>query len=164
MTRITEWYSRLMAAPDDYGVVIDAYEHYMEQYDEGVAEANEMVKDGPKMAADSAMKLPGIAGYRYAQLQEIEQIIGFLENREKRLLGAKRRQFREHYARELTDSMVEKYAETDLDLLDLAETRNFFALVRNKFLALTKQHEYLHFQLTNVAKLREKGIEGTRFA
>jgi hypothetical protein len=154
------WYSRLTSNPDDLSPIADAYDYYMEQYEDGVQESNALVKRGERMD-EASTRLPGISAYRFAQLQEIEQIIGFLENREKRLLGAKRRAFREHYNRELTDSMVEKYAETDPDVLDMAEIRNMFALARNKFLALTKQHEYLHFQLTNLTKLREKGIEGT---
>jgi hypothetical protein len=154
------WYSKLTSDPDDLSPIADAYDYYIEQYEQGVHESNALVKRGNRVEQASTL-LPGISGHRFAQLQEIEQIIGFLENREKRLLGAKRRSFREHYNRELTDSMVEKYAETDPDVLDLAEIRNMFALARNKFLSLTKHHEFLHFQLTNITKLREKGIEGT---
>lgn len=154
------WYATLTAAPDDLSPVADAYDYYMEQYHDGFRETNALVKRGERVE-EAAARLPGISGYRFAQLQEIEQIMGFLENREKRLLGIKRRLFREHYNRELTDSMVEKYAETDPDVLDMAEIRNMFALVRNKFLSLTKHHEYLHFQLSNITKLRENGIEGT---
>lgn len=164
MNKITKWYSQLTANPDDLTPVVDAYEAYMDEYEEGCREANDLSNQGPKVAMDVAMKLPGIAAYRWSQLQEIEQIICFLENREKRLLGVKRRHFREHYARELNNSMVEKYAESDPDVLDLAEIRNMFALVRNKFLALTKQHEMLHFQISNVAKLKDKGIESSRWS
>jgi hypothetical protein len=163
MTKITKWYSQLTANPDDLTPVLDAYEAYMDEYEEGIREANDLSNRGPQGAMDSAMRLPGIYAYRWAQLQEIEQIIGFLENREKRLLGVKRRHFREHYARDLNDSMVEKYAESDPEVLDLAEIRNMFALVRNKFLALTKQHEILNYQISNVAKLKDKGIEGSRW-
>ncbi len=156
----TLWYSKLVSAPDDLSPVLDAYDHYMTEYENGKAEANDLVNRGVRGAIDSAMKLPGIAGHRFVQLQEIEQIMGFLENREKRLMGLKRRQYKEHYKRDLNDSMVERYSESDPDVLDLAEIRNMFSLVRNKFLALTKQHEYLHYQLSNVAKLKDKGIEG----
>lgn len=154
------WYGQLRSKPTDLSPITDAYDYYLEQYEKGLAETHALTRRGEKVE-NAAMSLPGYSGYRFAQLQEIEQLIGFLENQEKRLLGAKRRLFREHYNRELTDSMVEKYAETDPDLLDLAEIRNMFALVRNKFLSLTKHHENLHFQLSNIIKLRERGIEGT---
>lgn len=159
---MNKWYVKLLGDPDDLSPVTDAYDHYMQQYEAGRAEADSLVRPSNQVA-DAARKLPGEAAYRYAQLQEIEQIMAFLENREKRMIGVKRRKFREHYNRELNDSMVEKYAETDPEVLDLAEIRNMFALVRNKFLALTKHHEYLHFQISNIAKLKDKGIEGVRF-
>ncbi len=159
--KITPWYSKLMASPDDYTPVMEAYDFYMEEYEKAMAEANELSKEAKRAPAMVALKLPGIYSYRWNQLQEMDQILAFLENREKRVLGQKRRQFREHYARELNDSMVEKYAETDTEVLDIAETRNFFGLVRNKFLGVTKCHEYLHFQLHNIAKLRDAGIEGS---
>lgn len=154
------WYSRLISDPRDLSPITDAYDYYMEQYEDGVAETNDLVKRGEKVE-NAATTLPGFSGFRFAQLQEIEQLLTFMEHQELRLLGTKRRLFREHYNRELTDSMVEKYATTEADVIDLMEIRNMFALVRNKFLALTKHHENLHFQLSNLIKLREKGIEGT---
>jgi hypothetical protein len=160
LTKATKWYLALTSNPDDLSPIADAYDYYMDQYEDGRTEANALVARGNQVI-DAASRLPGITGYRFAQLQEIEQIMAFMENREKRLLGIKRRQFREHYNRELNDSMVEKYAETDPDVLDLAEIRNMFALVRNKFLALTRHHEYLHFQISNITKLRQADFDAT---
>jgi len=162
--KITPWYSKLMATPDDYGPIMDAYDHYMEEYEKATIEANDLAKEAQRSPSVVALKIPGVASYRWNQLQEIEQILSFLENREKRVLGQQRRHYREHYARELTDSMVEKFSETSTEVLDIAETRNFFALARNKFLGLTKCHEYLHFQLHNVAKLRDAGIDNAKLA
>ena len=151
---MANWYAKLTATPDDYSPVADAYDHYMDQYEEATKEVNNLMKRTDKASLQIAgSRIPGIVGFRYAQLQEIEQILSFLENREKRMLGTKRRKFREHYQRELTDSMVEKFAETDPDLLDLVEIRNMFALVRNKYLGLTKQLEYAHFQVGHLTKL-----------
>jgi hypothetical protein len=156
------WYSLLVNDPENFGPVVDAYDYYVEQYEEGRKEADGLMRRGKSIEA-AKMALPGITDYRYNQLQEADQIIGFLQNREKRLLGVNRRRYREHYNRELTDGMVEKYAETDPDLLDIAEIRNNFALVRNKLLALTKHHEVLHFQLLSIGKLRAAGIQGAVF-
>lgn len=154
------WYGMLVGDSSDLAPLTPAYAYYMEQYEDGVAETDALTKRGEKVE-DASLKLPGLSGHRFGQLQEIEQIMAFLENQEKRLLGVKRRLFREHYNRELTDSMVEKYSESDPEILDMAEIRNMFALVRNKFLALTRYHEKLHFQLTNITGLRKQGIEGT---
>jgi hypothetical protein len=160
MTNISEYYSNLTSSPEDLSPVADAYDYYMDQYDTAFKELNALLKRGASLDAASR-EIPGQTGYRMAQLQEIEQIMGFLENREKKVLGEKRRMFREHYNRELSDTMVEKYASTDPDLLELAEIRNMFSLVRNKFLMLSKQLEYAHFQITNLCKMRTAGIEGT---
>ena len=37
------------------------------------------------------------------------------------------------------------------------------ALLRNKFLGLTKGYEYLHFQIGNIIHLRKAGIEDANF-
>ena len=159
MANTTQWYSQLTANPEDSSPVADAFDYYMDQYEEAVRETNALLKKGAFLQ-EAGRKIPGIMGYRYAQLQEIEQIISFLENREKRLLGVKRRHYREHYNKELTDSMVEKFAETDPDLLDMVEIRNMFALVRNKYLGISKQLESAHFQIGHLTKLAEANLDG----
>ena len=153
------FYNRLIGDPDDFSPVADAVEYYTQQYDEAYEEAKLLVQKG-KPIEQACRTLPGIVAYRYRQLQEIEQIMKFLENREKRLLGIKRRAYRETYHRDLNDATVERYAESDQELLMLAEVRNMLALVRNKFLGLSRQHEYMHFQLTNMTRLRAAGVEG----
>jgi hypothetical protein len=146
-----------MLTNDNLAPILEAFDYYMKEYEEAKVEADELMKRGNRLD-EASRRIPGMAGYRFAQLQEIEQLLNFLENRENRLLGVKRRTYKEHYPRIMNDSMIEKYAETDPELLDLAEIRNLFALVRNKFLSITKQHEYIHYQINNLTKLREKGI------
>lgn len=157
-----QYYSKLVNDPANLSPIVDAYEYYMDQYEEGTKEANALMKRGQSLETAS-IKISGIVGYRYGQLQECEQILSFLENRETRLIGQKRRLYREHYNRELTDSMVEKYSTTDSEVLDLVEIRNMFALVRNKFLGLSKHLEYLHYQISNLTKLRQAGIDTSPF-
>jgi hypothetical protein len=53
--------------------------------------------------------------------------------------------------------------EADDEVLALAMIRNRLALIRNKFLAVTKQHEYLHFQLSNLTKLIVAGVNDAVF-
>lgn len=158
MAKTTLWYGALTSNPDDYSPVADAFDHYMEQYEEAVKEADILLKKGKGLLNDAQLKIAGLWGFRYGQLQEIEQILSFLENREKRVLGVKRRQYREHYQRELTDSMVEKYADSDPELLDLVEIRNMFALVRNKYLGLTKHLEMAHYQIGHATKMVHEGV------
>jgi hypothetical protein len=156
------WYSLLISDPENTDPLSEAYDYYIEQYDEGRREADLFMRNGKPIEA-AKIAISSISAYRYDQLQGIEQLMEFLENREKRLKGVKRRLFREHYNRELNDSMVERYVESDADVLNLVEVRNWFALVRNKFLALTKQHEIIHYQLLSVGKLRAAGIVGSVF-
>ncbi len=157
------WYQRLASNPSDLTPLADAYLHYQAEYEIGVREANELSQRS-SLIIESASTLPGMWEYRVGQLQEIEQIMGFLENQEKLLLGIKRRHYKEAYNRDLSDNMIEKYASTDIDVVSLAETRNTFSLVRNYFLSLTKQYEALHYQIKNIVALKANGIEGARFS
>jgi hypothetical protein len=61
----------------------------------------------------------------------------------------------------LAPPTAEKYVEADDDVLAIATLINQLEFVRNKFEALSKQHEYLHFQLTNITKLLAAGVNDT---
>lgn len=155
MSSDRSWYRRVVQDPDDFSPVLEAIDYFDAQY----AQACTEVDVRGRRLEEIEKQLPGIVGYRYAQLQELESIMDYLEIREKAVLGTKRRHYLEHYNRALSDRMVEKFAEADQEVIAIAELRNHVAAVRNRFVALSRQHEYLHFQLGNVTKLRVAGIE-----
>ena len=67
--------------------------------------------------------------------------------------------FLEHYNRQLTSRDVEKYIEGEQDVVDLTHLINEFALLRNKYIGLTKALDAKQFQLNNIIKLRAAGLE-----
>ena len=149
------WHEKIVSSPD-LSPVLDAISYYESQYEEACAEAAAL---SGRRLQEVQTRLPGIVGYRYAQQSELDDIIDYLEIRELALLGQKRRHYLEHYNRALSDRMVERFAEAEDDVVAMKELRNRVAAVRNRFVALSRQHEYLHFQLTNVTRLRCAGIE-----
>jgi hypothetical protein len=150
------WYKKIVADLGDVGRVSEALEYFDEQYREANAE---MAALSGKRLIEAETKLPGIVGYRYEQYSELVAIIDYLQIREDAMIGVKRRHYLEHYNRALSDRMVEKFTESDADVIALRELRSYVTVMRNKFEALSKHHEYLHFQLTNITKLRVAGLD-----
>jgi hypothetical protein len=147
------WYSRIVR---DSEAVLGAIDYFEAQYLDAITEIQNL--KGQRLL-DVQSNLPGIVGFRYEQLTEMESIMEYLEIREAAVVGEQRRHYVEHYNRALTDRMVEKFAESHPDVIALREVRNHVAAVRNKFVALSKQHEYLHYQLLSIVKLRVAGLD-----
>jgi len=107
----------------------------------------------------ASREMPGIVEYRFNQLQEIEAILEQLNIQLRKIRSAKFRQFTEHYNRALTSRDAEKYVDGEPEVCDMDAIVNEFALVRNKFLGLTKALDIKQWQLSNVVKLRVAGME-----
>lgn len=107
----------------------------------------------------ASREMPGIVEYRFNQLQEIEAILEQLNIQLRKIRSAKFRQFTEHYNRALTSRDAEKYVDGEPEVCDMDSIVNEFALVRNKFLGLTKALDIKQWQLSNVVKLRVAGME-----
>jgi len=151
------WYSRVIRDPDDLAPIAAACDYFEEQYRDANQEVDIKQLRGIRVE-EIEKRLPGIVGFRYGQLQELEAILGYIQIRETGLKGTRRRHYLEHYNRALTPTTAEKYVEADDEVLALAMVRNRVALTRNRFLGLSKQHEYLHYQLTNITKLLAAGV------
>lgn len=150
------WHGRIVA-DGDLALVLDACKFFEAEYYAAVAEVDIERLRGNRLE-DVEKRLPGIIGYRYHQLQEIDAILGYLEIRQTAVKGARRRHYMEHYNRNLTPTTVEKYVEADEDVVAMAILCNHVSLARNRFVALSKQHEYLHFQLGNITRLLVAGV------
>jgi hypothetical protein len=148
------WYDRITADPDDLTPLVDCFAYYEKQ----LLEAREELDVVGRIEV-MAKKLPGLAEYRFNQLQELEAILKYLNIRLDKVRGQRFRFYMEKYDRELKSSDAEKFAAGDDAVIDLALMINHVALLRNKFLGVSKGIEYLHFQIGNVVKLRVAGIE-----
>jgi len=148
------WYGRITADPDDLSPLVECFAYYEAQLEEARKELNvsgriEVIQK----------KLPGMAEYRYNQLQELEAILRYLELKFNKAKGKAHRHYMEKYDRALTSRDAEKYADSDDEVLEIALLVNQVSLLRNKFLGVSKGIEYLHFQIGNITKLRVAGIE-----
>jgi hypothetical protein len=153
---VTSWYGRIVST-DDLSLVLDACDFFETEYDEAVKEVDMRLLRGLRVE-EIEKRLPGIVGYRNHQFQEIEAILGYLVIRQTAIKGARRRHYLEHYQRTLNPNTVEKYVEADNEVLAMATLYNQALFIRNKFIALSKQHEFLHYQLTNITKLIVAGV------
>ncbi len=107
----------------------------------------------------AAANMPGIVELRYAQLQEIEAILEYLNIELRRLRSQLFRKYLETYQRALTSRDVEKYVDGESDVVDMEKIINEFALLRNKWLGITKALDVKQWQLSNIIKLRVAGME-----
>jgi hypothetical protein len=107
----------------------------------------------------ASASLPGIVEHRFNQLQEIEAILEYLNIENRRLRSKTFKKFLENYNRALTSRDADKYVDGESDVVDMEKIINEFALLRNKWLGITKGLDQKQWQLTNIVKLRVAGME-----
>ena len=107
----------------------------------------------------AAANMPGIVELRYGQLQEIEAILEYLNIELRRLKSQHFRKYLENYQRALSSRDCEKYVDGESDVVYFEKIINEFALLRNKWLGITKSLEIKQWQLSNIIKLRVAGME-----
>jgi hypothetical protein len=107
----------------------------------------------------AAANMPGIVEHRFNQLQEIEAVLEFLNIELRRLKSHYFRKYLENYQRALSSRDCERFVEGEADVVDFEKIINEFALLRNKWLGITKALDQKQWQLTNIVKLRVAGME-----
>lgn len=106
-----------------------------------------------------AAELPGVVEHRFAQLQEIEAVLEYLNIKLRKERSAEFKKFLESYNKALSSRDAEKYVDGVKGIVDLTMLINEVALLRNKFLGISKGFEQKSFSLSNIVKLRTAGIE-----
>jgi hypothetical protein len=145
------WYSKVSK---DIGNIPDAILYFENE----LLEARRECKISGNIEKASAA-MPGIVELRYAQLQEIEAILEYLNIELRRLRSQFFRKYLENYQRALSSRDVEKYVDGEADVVDFEKIINEFALLRNKWLGVLKALDIKQWQLSNVIKLRVAGME-----
>ena len=107
----------------------------------------------------AAASMPGIVEQRFNQLQEIEAILEFLNIEMRQLKSHHFKKYLENYQRALSSRDCERYVEGESDVVEFEKAINEFALIRNKWLGITKALDIKQWQLSNVIKLRTAGLE-----
>ena len=145
------WYSKISK---DISHIPDAIEFYNRELDDAKIE----IKITGNIEKASA-NMPGIVEHRFCQLQEIEAILEYLNIELRRLKSQYFRKYLENYQRSLSSRDCEKYVDGESDVVDFEKIINEFALLRNKWLGITKSLDIKQWQLSNIIKLRVAGME-----
>ena len=145
------WYSKVSK---DISYIPDAIAHFELELVE--ARKDSRITGNIEKASAS---MPGIVEERFAQLQEIEAILEYLNIELRRLRSSLFRKYLETYQRALSSRDCEKFVEGESDVIDMEKIINEFALLRNKWLGITKSLDIKQWQLSNIIKLRVAGME-----
>jgi len=103
--------------------------------------------------------MPGIVEKRFGQIQEIEAILEYLNIEHRRLRSKHFRKYQETYARVLSSRDCEKYVDGESEIVDFDLLINEIALLRNKWLAVSKGLDQKSYALSNIVRLRTAGME-----
>ena len=145
------WYSRVSA---DISNVPDCIVWYEDQLE------NARIECGLKGNLEkNASALPGIVEKRFGQLQEIEAILEYLNIELRRTRTKFFKKYLENYQRALSSRDVERYVDSEADVVDMEKIINEFALLRNKWLGILKGLDQKQWQITDITKLRVAGME-----
>ena len=145
------WYSKVSK---DISYIPDAIEYFENELQD--ARTDSRISGNIEKASAN---MPGIVELRYGQLQEIEAILEYLNIELRRLKSQHFRKYLENYQRALSSRDCEKYVEGEADVVDFEKIINEFALLRNKWLGITKALDIKQWQLSNIIKLRVAGME-----
>ena len=145
------WYSKVAK---DISYIPDAVEYFTAELLEAKSDAR--ISGNLEKAAAN---MPGIVEHRFGQLQEIEAILEYLNIELRRLKSQHFRKYLENYQRALSSRDCEKFVEGESDVVDFEKIINEFALLRNKWLGITKALDQKQWQITNIVKLRVAGME-----
>lgn len=145
------WYTKVSQNIDK---IVDAVDYYENE----LSTAKQEVKISGNLEK-AAASMPGIVEHRYNQLQDIEAILEFLNIKQRQLRSKYFRKYLENYQRALSSRDVEKYVDGEAEVVDFELLINEFALLRNKWLGITKALDQKQWQITNITKLRVAGME-----
>ena len=145
------WYNKVSK---DISYIPDAVDHFNAELIEAKIDAR--ISGHLEKTAAS---MPGIVEHRFGQLQEIEAILEYLNIELRRLKSQHFRKYLESYQRALSSRDCEKFVEGEADVVDFEKIINEFALLRNKWLGITKALDQKQWQITNIVKLRVAGME-----
>lgn len=145
------WYTKVSQNID---TIVDAVAYYEAE----LATAKQEVQLSGNIER-AAASMPGIVEHRYNQLQEIEAILEFLNIELRRMRSKFFRKYLENYNRTLSSREVDKFVDGEDDIVNFELIINEFALIRNKWLGISKALDQKQWQITNITKLRVAGIE-----
>jgi len=149
---VSSWYYKVTADLSNVPAFIDYYEKELDQA------RLELSLKGKSLERHAA-ELPGLVEQRFAQLQEIEAVLEYLNIKLKQERSAEFKRFLEAYAKTLSSRDAEKYVDGVQGIVDTTLLVNEVALLRNKFLGISKGFEAKNFMTGHIIKLRVAGLD-----
>ena len=146
------WYYKVT---NDFSLIPDFIDFYETELTQARLELSLKGRSLEKHAAE----LPGLVEQRFSQLQEIEAVLEFLNIQLRKDRSVEFKKFLEAYNKTLSSRDAEKYVDGVASIVDSTVLINEVALLRNKFLSLTKGMEAKNFMLGHISKLRIAGLD-----
>jgi hypothetical protein len=155
------WVEEICSDPDNFGIILEAYEYYSDQY-ETVRSEIAVEKIRGARIRDVSARMPGLADIVHARWSEITAISDHLEILILSATQKARKFYIEGYNRTLGSHQVSDYAQADPAVIDLKKILLRIVLIQNKWEGLSKGLERLHFQLRNLIELQKAGFDDMR--
>lgn len=149
---MNSWYYRVTQDYSQIPAFIDYYEKELEQA------RLELSLKGKSLERHAA-ELPGLVEHRYSQLQEIEAVLEYMNIQLRKDRSAEFKKFLEAYNKTLSSRDAEKYVDGVSTIVDSTVLINEVALLRNKFLSISKGMEAKNFMTGHIIKLRVAGLD-----
>ena len=149
---MSSWYYKVTSDLSNIADFIDYYETELE------TARRELSLKG-KSLETHAGELPGLVEQRFAQLQEIEAVLEYLNIKLRRERSAEFKKFLEAYQKSLSSRDAEKYVDGVQAIVDSTLLVNEVALLRNKYLGISKAFEAKNFMTGHIIKLRCAGLD-----
>jgi len=149
---MSSWYYKVTSDLSNIADFIDYYEAELE------TARRELSLKGKSLEKHAA-ELPGLVEQRFAQLQEIEAVLEYLNIKLRRERSAEFKKFLEAYQKSLSSRDAEKYVDGVQAIVDSTLLVNEVALLRNKFLGISKGFEAKNFMTGHIIKLRVAGLD-----
>lgn len=149
---MSSWYYRVTG---NLGLIPDFIDYFEKEL---ITARKELSLKGMSLEKHAG-ELPGIVENRYAQLQEIEAVLEFLNIQLRKERSIHFKKFIEGYNKTLSSRDAEKYVDGVADVVDSTILINEVALLRNKYLGITKGQEAKNFMIGHISKLRVAGLD-----
>lgn len=154
-----KWFRKVSADPNDLGPVVEMLEFFEGQYQDALKDLDV----DNKLIWEMAVKLPGLMSFRYEQWREIFRTHEWLSLHEHKLVKEHTRRYMENYNRTLSERTAEQYALGDDEVITFKTVVIEVKLLMDKFEGITKGLEAMRWQIGNLVKLRDAGIEDALF-
>lgn len=132
----------------------EALEYFNQQYEEARKEVKVAGNFGKCVS-----ELSSNFEYRLSQLQELEAILKHFEIKLTQRKSELYKKFLENYQRALSSSDIKVYIEGQPEIVAIQQIINEIALVRNKYISLSKGFETANYQLSNLSRLYGNGTQ-----